>query len=37
VTRAHNHQVSSAVHEGGMAAAAANYVLFERWRERLSG
>ena len=36
-TRAHNHQVSSAVHEGGMAAAAANYVLFERWRERLSG
>jgi thioredoxin reductase (NADPH) len=37
VTRAHNHQVSSAVHEGGMAAAAANYVLFERWRERLGG
>jgi thioredoxin reductase (NADPH) len=28
VTRLHNHQVSSAVHEGGMAAAAANYFLY---------
>jgi thioredoxin reductase (NADPH) len=28
VTRAHNHQISSAVHEGGMAAAAANYYLY---------
>ena len=37
VTRAHNHQVSSAVHEGGMAAAAANYLLHERWCEGLPG
>ena len=28
VTRLHNHQISSAVHEGGMAAAAANYYLY---------
>ena len=28
VTRLHNHQVTSAVHEGGMAAAAANYYLY---------
>ena len=28
VTHAHNHQISSAVHEGGMAAAAANYYLY---------
>jgi thioredoxin reductase (NADPH) len=27
-TRLHNHQISSAVHEGGMAAAAANYYLY---------
>ncbi|HUS17873.1 MAG TPA: NAD(P)/FAD-dependent oxidoreductase [Chloroflexia bacterium] len=27
-TRLHNHQVSSAVHEGGMAAAAVNYYLY---------
>jgi thioredoxin reductase (NADPH) len=28
VTRLHNHQISSAVHEGGMAAAAANYYMY---------
>jgi thioredoxin reductase (NADPH) len=28
VTRKHNHQISSAVHEGGMAAAAVNYYLY---------
>ncbi len=28
VTRPHNHQITSAVHEGGMAAAAANYYLY---------
>jgi thioredoxin reductase (NADPH) len=28
VTRLHNHQISSAVHEGGMAAAAANYYVY---------
>jgi len=27
-TRLHSHQISSAVHEGGMAAAAANYYLY---------
>jgi thioredoxin reductase (NADPH) len=30
VTRKFNHQISSAVHEGGMAAAAANYYLYGR-------
>jgi thioredoxin reductase (NADPH) len=33
ITRLHNHQVSSAVHEGGMAAAAANYYLYEDWQK----
>ena len=33
ITRLHNHQVSSAVHEGGMAAAAANYYLYEEWQQ----
>jgi thioredoxin reductase (NADPH) len=33
VTRLHNHQVTSAVHEGGMAAAAANYYLYEDWQK----
>jgi len=28
VTRLHSHQVSTAVHEGGQAASAANYVLY---------
>jgi thioredoxin reductase (NADPH) len=28
VTRKHNHQISTAVHEGGMAAAAVNYYLY---------
>jgi thioredoxin reductase (NADPH) len=28
VTRLHSHQVSTAVHEGGMAASAANYYLY---------
>jgi thioredoxin reductase (NADPH) len=32
-TRLYNHQVSSAVHEGGMAAAAANYYLYEDWQK----
>jgi thioredoxin reductase (NADPH) len=32
LTRLHNHQVSSAVHEGGMAAAAANHYLYEDWQ-----
>jgi len=32
-TRLYNHQVSSAVHEGGMAAAAANYFLYEDWQK----
>jgi thioredoxin reductase (NADPH) len=31
-TKLYNHQVSSAVHEGGMAAAAANYFLYEDWQ-----
>ena len=30
VTKAHNHQITSAVHEGGMAAAAANFELYGR-------
>lgn len=35
VTRPHNHQITSAVHEGGMAAAAANYYLYgEAQKER---
>jgi thioredoxin reductase (NADPH) len=33
VTREYNHQVSSAVHEGGMAAAAANYELYAGWQK----
>lgn len=33
VTRMFNHQVTSAVHEGGMAAAAANYYLYEDWQK----
>lgn len=33
VTKLFNHQVSSAVHEGGMAAAAANYFLYEAWQK----
>lgn len=33
VTRLHNHQVTSAVHEGGMAAAAANYFLYPDWQK----
>jgi thioredoxin reductase (NADPH) len=33
VTKLFNHQVSSAVHEGGMAAAAANYYLYEEWQK----
>jgi thioredoxin reductase (NADPH) len=32
-TKLYNHQVSSAVHEGGMAAAAANYYLYEGWQK----
>jgi thioredoxin reductase (NADPH) len=32
-TKLNNHQVSSAVHEGGMAAAAANYYLYEDWQK----
>jgi thioredoxin reductase (NADPH) len=33
VTKLFNHQISSAVHEGGMAAAAANYYLYEGWQK----
>lgn len=33
LTKLFNHQVSSAVHEGGMAAAAANYYLYEDWQK----
>ena len=33
LTKLNNHQVSSAVHEGGMAAAAANYYLYEEWQK----
>lgn len=33
ITKLNNHQVSSAVHEGGMAAAAANYYLYEEWQK----
>lgn len=32
LTRLFNHQITSAVHEGGMAAAAANYCLYEEWQ-----
>jgi thioredoxin reductase (NADPH) len=32
-TKLYNHQVTSAVHEGGMAAAAANYYLYEDWQK----
>jgi thioredoxin reductase (NADPH) len=28
VTRLHSHQVTTAVHEGGQAASAANYYLY---------
>jgi thioredoxin reductase (NADPH) len=33
VTKLYNHQVTSAVHEGGMAAAAVNYYLYEDWQK----
>ncbi len=33
ITRLHNHQVASAVHEGGMAASAANYYLYADWQK----
>jgi thioredoxin reductase (NADPH) len=33
VTRLFNHQVTTAVHEGAMAAAAANYYLYEDWQK----
>jgi thioredoxin reductase (NADPH) len=33
ITKLYNHQVSTAVHEGGMAAAAANYYLYEDWQK----
>jgi thioredoxin reductase (NADPH) len=33
LTKINNHQISSAVHEGGMAAAAANYYLYEDWQK----
>lgn len=33
ITRLFSHQVTSAVHEGGMAAAAANYFLYEDWQK----
>lgn len=33
VTKLNNHQITSAVHEGGMAAAAANYFLYEDWQK----
>lgn len=33
LTRLFNHQITSAVHEGGMAAAAANYYLYEDWQK----
>jgi thioredoxin reductase (NADPH) len=33
LSKINNHQVSSAVHEGGMAAAAANYYLYEDWQK----
>lgn len=33
VTRLHSHQVTSAVHEGGMAGAGANYHLYEDWQK----
>jgi len=33
ITRLFNHQVTSAVHEGAMAAAAANYYLYEDWQK----
>ena len=33
VTRLHSHQVTSAVHEGGMAASAVNYYLYEDWQK----
>jgi thioredoxin reductase (NADPH) len=33
VTKLNNHQITSAVHEGGMAAAAANYYLYEDWQK----
>lgn len=33
LTKLNNHQVTSAVHEGGMAAAAANYYLYEEWQK----
>jgi thioredoxin reductase (NADPH) len=33
LTHLFNHQVTTAVHEGGMAAAAANYYLYEPWQK----
>lgn len=33
VTKQNNHQITSAVHEGGMAAVAANYYLYEDWQK----
>jgi thioredoxin reductase (NADPH) len=33
ITHLFNHQVATAVHEGGMAAAAANYYLYEDWQK----
>lgn len=33
VTHLFNHQVTTAVHEGGMAAAAANYYLYADWQK----
>ena len=33
VTHLFNHQVTTAVHEGGMAAAAANYYLYDAWQK----
>jgi thioredoxin reductase (NADPH) len=37
VTRPHNHQITSAAHEGGMAAAAANYYLYGETQKDRSG
>jgi thioredoxin reductase (NADPH) len=33
LTHLFNHQVTTAVHEGGMAAAAANYYLYDDWQK----
>jgi thioredoxin reductase (NADPH) len=32
VTRLHSHQITSAVHEGAMAAAAVNHYLYDEWQ-----